>query len=45
MAGHAIGLDHIDGQPSVMNSAISPDRSYSIQPVDVAAVKATYHEK
>lgn len=43
--GHAIGLNHIDSQPSVMNSAISPDRSYPIQPIDIETVKAIYREK
>lgn len=43
--GHAIGLNHIDNQPSVMNSSIGPSHSYYIQPIDVAMVQAIYHEK
>lgn len=43
--GHAIGLMHDDSQPSVMNSAISPDRAYLIQSCDIMTVKAIYHEK
>lgn len=43
--GHAIGLDHNDSQPSVMNSSIGPDHASSIQPVDVQAVRNIYHEQ
>lgn len=43
--GHAIGLNHNDSQPSVMNSSIGPDHSYSIQPIDVENVKAIYRER
>lgn len=42
--GHAIGLMHDDSQPSDMNSAINVDQAYLIQPCDIAAVKAIYHE-
>lgn len=43
--GHAIGLNHDDSQKSVMNSTIGPDHSSSIQPIDVAHVRALYQEK
>ena len=43
--GHAIGLEHNDSQPSVMNSAITDQRAYTIQQCDIDAVKALYNEK
>lgn len=43
--GHAIGLEHNDTEPSVMNSAVTDQRAYTIQPCDIAAVKALYNEK
>lgn len=43
--GHAIGLQHNDREPSVMNSAVTEQNAYTIQPCDVAAVKAIYNEK
>lgn len=43
--GHSMGLQHLDGQPSVMNTVLNPEQAYSIQPVDIATVKALYHEK
>lgn len=43
--GHAIGLEHNDSQPSVMNSAVTDQRAYTIQQCDIDAVKAIYNEK
>lgn len=43
--GHAIGLNHNDTQPSVMNSAISDQNAYTIQQCDIDAVKQIYNEK
>lgn len=43
--GHAIGLEHNDSQPSVMNSAVTDQRAYTIQQCDINAVKAIYNEK
>lgn len=44
--GHAIGLMHIDDQPSVMNSVVDPSlKVYAIQPIDIATVKQLYSEK
>lgn len=43
--GHAIGLQHNDSQPSVMNSSVTEENAYTIQPCDIAAVKAIYNEK
>lgn len=43
--GHSIGLGHISSVPSVMNPVLNPDQAYSIQPVDIMAVKYLYHEK
>ncbi|AZN76289.1 peptidase M10A and M12B matrixin and adamalysin [Lactobacillus acidophilus] len=42
---HAIGLQHNDTQPSVMNSSVTEQNAYTIQPCDIAAVKAIYNEK
>lgn len=44
--GHAIGLMHIDDQPSVMNSVVDPtSKVYTIQPIDIAMVRQLYSEK
>lgn len=41
--GHALGLNHIDSRPSVMNSVLDINSSgYEIQPEDIAALKALY---
>ncbi len=41
--GHAIGLNHIDGRPSVMNSVLDLGHAYSIQPIDVVSVITLYN--
>ena len=40
--GHSLGLDHTDGQPSVMNSVIDPDYAYQIQQIDIVHVKTLF---
>lgn len=37
--------EHNDSQPSVMNSAVTDQRAYTIQQCDIDAVKAIYNEK
>lgn len=48
--GHALGLNHINDRPSVMNAVLNVNgdgtsSGYPIQPGDVAAIKALYQEK
>ncbi len=43
--GHAIGLNHNDTEPSVMNPAVSDENAYTIQKCDIEAVKRIYHKR
>lgn len=47
--GHALGLNHIDDRPSVMNSVLNigdgTTGGYLIQPDDILFLKALYREK
>lgn len=43
--GHAIGLNHNDREPSVMNPAVTDENAYAIQKCDIEAVKRIYRRR